>query len=86
VDLLSATWDISLSESNARSGFRKTGIYPLDRKAFDKKLLNQVLLEIYNSGLSDNHDLQSPGPSEVHRELANTTRNIEYQTESATSV
>ena len=40
-------WDNVFTESNIKAGFRKTGLYPVNRAAYPEHVLNPDLLAIY---------------------------------------
>jgi hypothetical protein len=47
VDLLGQVWPIALTQTNILSGFRETGIFPLDRCKYPKSLFDPVKLQSY---------------------------------------
>ena len=49
VDLLSEIWHKCLSSSNIKSGFRATGIYPINREKYPQDRFDQRLLKRYKN-------------------------------------
>lgn len=47
IDLLGSIWDDVFIERNIKSGFRKTGIYPLDRTVYPESEFNVDKLAFY---------------------------------------
>jgi hypothetical protein len=49
VDILSSIWNEKLNASNIRSGFLKTGIFPLDPNKFPRQFFHQAKLMAYET-------------------------------------
>jgi hypothetical protein len=49
VDLLSDVWPKALKTSTVQSGFRETGIFPLNAHAFPRKLFSPAMLKVYEN-------------------------------------
>jgi hypothetical protein len=49
VDMVCHIWPEAMTEANAKAGFVKTGICPMDRTKFDVELFDERLLTKYNA-------------------------------------
>jgi hypothetical protein len=59
VNLLCSVWNECLSTSNVKSGFRKTGIYPIDRSQYPTSSFDPLQLASYKSQHSNSQHILS---------------------------
>jgi hypothetical protein len=57
VDLVCSVWHRSLTPSNIKAGFLKSGIFPVDRSKYPLGIFNPIKLNSYQAQIRDSHQI-----------------------------